>query len=76
MKPHICHAAGCNVPVPPQLLMCDPHWFMVPAKLRREVWRHYRPGQERDKEPSAVWREAADNAIAAVAAKEDRCPAQ
>lgn len=50
---HVCHAMGCSTIVPPHLLMCAPHWGRVPVPLRRIVWREYRPGQERDKRPSA-----------------------
>jgi hypothetical protein len=36
--PHTCHAEGCEVAVPPKLLMCLKHWRMVPKHLQREVW--------------------------------------
>jgi hypothetical protein len=52
------------------MLMCLRHWRMVPRKLQEAVWRTYRPGQCDDKDPSEAWHEAADAAIAAVAAKE------
>lgn len=64
---HTCHARGCEKPCPPKHLMCRPHWFMVPKPLRDAVWAAYRPGQERDKQPSAEWHEAADAAIRRVA---------
>lgn len=69
---HYCHAAGCTTPVPPTLLMCRPHWYMVPAPLRRQVWREYRQGQCDDKRPSLAWCRAADQAVAYVAAAEER----
>lgn len=69
---HVCHAAGCKVPVPPRMFMCKRHWYMVPLPLRNEVWKHYRPGQEQDKQPSAAYLEVAHRAIAAVQAKEAR----
>ena len=69
---HTCHAAGCERAVPPRLLMCPAHWFRVPKALRDEVWRHYRPGQERDKRPSPEYLEAARKAIDAVAESERR----
>jgi len=50
---HTCHAEGCNKAVPPKFLMCGKHWAMVPLTQQREIWRHYRPGQEIDKRPSA-----------------------
>ena len=67
---HHCHAAGCRREVPPRLFMCRPHWYMVPKDLRDEIWRHHRPGQETDKQPSAEYLATARRAIAAVAAKE------
>jgi hypothetical protein len=69
-KPHTCHAYGCSRVVAPALLMCGRHWRMVPAALQREVWRHYRPGQEVDKRPSRVYIDVMKRAIAAVAAAE------
>lgn len=69
---HHCHARGCTKEVKPELLMCLRHWKMVPRPLQLEVWKHYRPGQCDDKNPSEAWHKAADAAIAAVAAKEGR----
>lgn len=71
---HLCHAVGCNIRVPPNRLMCAPHWFMVPHPLRREVWRQYRPGQEEDKKPTAAYLNAAREAINAVALQEGQQP--
>jgi len=71
MSEHFCHAKACKVIVPPKRLMCKKHWFMVPADLRRTVWREYRPGQEVDKEPTAEYLEAAQNAVVAVQATEE-----
>ncbi len=67
---HHCHAKGCPKVVPPKLLMCGRHWRMVPAELQRKVWATYRPGQEVDKRPTRAYLDAADEAIAAVAALE------
>jgi hypothetical protein len=68
---HTCHAKRCGKPVPPEMLMCRRHWFMVPLKLRRAVWREYRDGQcNLDPLPSKAWHAAADAAIKAVAEKE------
>lgn len=50
--------------------MCPRHWRQVPKALQDEVWRTYRPGQERDKRPSEAWHAAADAAIEAVCRKE------
>lgn len=68
---HICHARGCDKPVPPRLLCCLKHWRMVPKPLQDEVWLHYKPGQESGRSPvTAEYLAAADAAIQAVADKE------
>ena len=69
---HLCHAAGCQLSVPPKMLMCKRHWYMVPIALRHDVWREYRPGQERDKHPSEAYLMAMRAAIEAVSKKEGR----
>jgi hypothetical protein len=43
---------------------------MVPLELQQAVWKNYRRGQEKDKNPSAAYLEVARQAIAAVQAKE------
>ena len=53
MSTHLCHAFGCNRPVPPSLFMCRRHWFALRKPLRDAIWREYRPGQEDDKRPSS-----------------------
>lgn len=63
---HRCHARGRSLEVEPKLLMCLRHWRRVPKPLQREVWRHYRPGQENDKLPSREYLTAANAAIDAV----------
>jgi len=50
--------------------MCYKHWTMVPADLRRLIWRHYRNGQEVDKSPSAEYLEVAKKAQDSVQKKE------
>lgn len=69
---HHCHAKGCPVPVPPKMLMCTQHWYMVPKDLQAAVWHAYRPGQEVTKDPTREYLDAATAAIAAVAAAEAR----
>lgn len=69
---HHCHAEGCTVPVPPEMLMCRKHWYMVPPVLRKQVWASYRRGQCNDLKPSAAWCLVADMAVAHVAALEQR----
>lgn len=67
---HLCHAKNCAIPVPPKMLMCLRHWYMVPRAIRVQVWKHYRPGQEVDKQPSREYLTVMKQAIEAVAAKE------
>jgi hypothetical protein len=68
--PHTCHAIGCNRDIPPERLMCYPHWKMVPKYLQRRVWATYRPGQCDDWQPSAEYCSAAKAAVFAVAQAE------
>lgn len=63
---HTCHAHGCAKKVPAAMLMCFHHWSMVPKHLKKLVWQHYRPGQERTKDPSAEYLAVAREAINAV----------
>lgn len=66
---HTCHVPDCKMEVPPERLMCYPHWKMVPKDLQAAVWRHYRPGQCDDKKPSAMYLQVANQAIQAVQVK-------
>jgi hypothetical protein len=43
---------------------------MVPKSIQDRVWATYRRGQCDDKNPSAEWHKAADDAISAVLKKE------
>lgn len=56
---HTCHWPGCGVKVPPSMWGCRSHWFRLPLSLRHNIWKHYRPGQEIDKRPSAEYIAAA-----------------
>ncbi len=69
---HHCHAQGCPKRTQPKMLMCYPHWKMVPIELQRRVWAEYRAGQEVRKDPTGTYLDAADAAIAAVAKLEGR----
>ena len=71
---HTCHAVDCDRSVPPKYLMCSKHWAMVPKPQQRDVWRHYRAGQEMDKCPSSEYLAAAKAAIETVYAKESPSP--
>lgn len=63
---HHCHAYHCETRVPPERLMCGKHWWMVPPEIRDRVWKHYRPGQCDDMNPSEEWIKAAQAAREAV----------
>lgn len=69
---HQCHALGCRRSIPAQLHMCPGHWRMVPKRLQRCLWEHYRPGQEQDKQATEAYLEAARACIRAVAIAEGR----
>lgn len=49
---HTCHWPGCARVVPPAMWGCREHWFKLPKRLRDQVWKAYRPGQELTKTPS------------------------
>lgn len=69
---HTCHAVGCGKAVPPRLLMCFPHWKLVPRHVQGLVWRFYRRGQEVDKRPSAAYLCVQALAVLSVAMEEGR----
>ena len=69
VPPHTCHAHACAVAVLPEKLFCGRHWAMTPKVLQEAVYAAD-SGQCDDKDPSPAWHEAADLAIAEVAAKE------
>ncbi len=72
MAVHHCHAVGCGKRVPPRLLMCAPHWRMVPKPIQREVWNAYVVGQEITKTPTPAYLDVMDRAIEAVRIAEER----
>jgi len=71
---HRCHATACPTPVKPEMLMCRRHWFMVPPRIRAQVWASYRSGQCDDMDPSGAYCLAAKAAVVAVAEREGRVP--
>jgi hypothetical protein len=71
---HECHATGCSAAVPPKMLMCRKHWFMVPRGVQAQVWATYRPGQEVTKDPSDEYMKAYRLAVISVELKEGRKP--
>jgi hypothetical protein len=42
---HECPAMGCTRAVSLSMLMCRPHWYMVPKPLRDAVWAAWADGQ-------------------------------
>lgn len=51
-RKHHCHWPGCDKQVPPAMWGCKTHWFKLPVSLRNEIWKTFRPGQEKDATPS------------------------
>jgi len=43
---HKCPVDGCTVEVPHEMLMCYQHWKLVPATLKKAVWREYYRGPQ------------------------------
>ena len=41
---HDCPAQGCTRGVSPSMLLCRPHWYMVPKPLRDAVWAAWADG--------------------------------
>lgn len=53
---HNCPASQCEARVGPDMLMCRPHWFMVPKAIRDDVWAAYRgPGPGSDEHTEAIF---------------------
>ncbi len=68
---HQCHAKNCTQSVPPRMLMCKKHWFMVDKPLRDKVWAEYQPGQEINKNPTYTYLLTAKAAIECVRREEE-----
>lgn len=60
-REHTCHWPGCKVQVPPALCGCSKHWYTLPKSLRDRIWATYRPGQEKDMNPTAAYLKAAED---------------
>lgn len=63
MSAHTCHRPGCDTHVLPKMFACRSDWFSLPKPYRDAIWAEYRPGQERDKHPSAAYLQAAMDAL-------------
>lgn len=42
-RTHRCHADGCRAEAPLHCAFCAEHAAMLPAPLRRALWREFRP---------------------------------
>ena len=71
---HLCHWPDCPIEVPPALWGCREHWFALPPVIRSRIWRHYRKGQELDKNPSQEYLAVAAEAQAWAIAHPVRRP--
>lgn len=69
---HRCHAVECDVLVPPKMHMCLAHWRMVPKAVQDLIWKHYRVGQEIDKQPTLEYIATAFVSASCVALKEGK----
>jgi len=58
-REHECHWPDCKTQVKPALWGCLKHWKMLPKELRDLIWATYRPGQERNLNPSPAYVAAA-----------------
>lgn len=69
---HPCAALGCVRVIPTAMLMCGPHWRMVPRILQRRVWACHLAGQAPGRDLAGQLSAAARAAIRAVAELEGR----
>lgn len=70
-KRHTCPCAGCGREIPSGLLMCGPHWRMVPKPHQDAVWAAWRAAQGIADAPQAddrwlKYRAAVDLAVSLV----------
>jgi hypothetical protein len=66
LRLHTCKATDCQHVISVRMLMCQEHWDMVPAALRRELIASRMDGH------GWGYRDAAARAIAAVEEKQER----
>jgi hypothetical protein len=72
VRPHQCHAIGCQKAVEPRFFMCLPHWQSLPKNHQEAIWASYRKGQENSKAPSLRYLVAQTQAVLAVATIDGR----
>ena len=70
---HFCRTPGCGRQIPLHLLMCIDHWRKVPAPLQRAVYATLRARQRAPRDLALVraYQKAVDDAVAAVATKQN-----
>jgi hypothetical protein len=73
---HKCSALSCDSQIPLKRLMCYRHWWMLPHELRRQIWKEYRPGQEKEGVASAspAYLELVGQAVEFIREKESKAP--
>ena len=54
------------------MLFCGKHWRMLSKNAQAVIWKEYRPGQERDKNPSARYLVVQAMVVAYVAGKDGK----
>jgi hypothetical protein len=69
---HRCHWIGCSMEILPRFFCCRAHWHALPKPIRREIWHHYRAGQEVRKNPSPEYIAAARAALNWIAENQDQ----
>jgi hypothetical protein len=52
---HFCHWPGCHRLVSPAKWGCVTHWYMLPKRLRDQIWETFEPGQETNLSPSSEY---------------------
>lgn len=61
---HKCYVRGCQTKIEMSMLMCGPHWKLVPRTMQDDIWREWRKVQaSRRDDPTYVLH---DEYIAAI----------
>lgn len=68
---HECAATGCKAMIRRGLLMCAPHWRMVPLGEQRAIYRTWRAFQRNEDGSKEAYRAAVQAAVDAVAKLEE-----
>ncbi len=65
---HICPVQECTIPLPDHILMCLPHWRLVPKPLQGRVYAEWNHGHPTPAYPG-VRQKAIDSAHRKLAAR-------